>query len=91
MYGSVETGSQNSAAVKRLLLAEIFVGPGLRSRAETFPATSAADLSRTGKGKKKLFRKSVRCENVFKFYKTDPFVSELFDKNVNEWVFPLVR
>ena len=58
---------------------------------QIFPATSAADLSRTGKGKKKLFRKSVRCENVFNFYKTDPFTIELFDKNVNEGVFPIVR
>ena len=58
---------------------------------QIFPATSAADLSRSGKGKKKLLRKSVRCENVFNFYKKDPFVLELFDKNVTEGVFPLVR
>ena len=58
---------------------------------QIFPATSAVDLSRSGKGKKKLLRKLLRCENVFNFYKTDPFALELFDKNVNEWVFSLVQ
>ena len=58
---------------------------------QNFPATSAADLSRSGKGKKKLLRESVRCENVLIFTKQILFAIELFDKNVNEWVFSLVQ
>ena len=50
----------------------LIAGPGLRSGAETFPATSAADLFRSGKGKRSCLEK-VRCENVLNFYKTDPF------------------
>ena len=69
MYGSVETGSQKLLASYWL---KYIAGPGLRSGAETFPATSAADLYRSGKGKKSCLE-NVRCENVFNFYKTDPF------------------